>query len=375
MRDLASVHWRPIIMLRGSLRVGRIAGTTVRIHWTAVAIAMLLGTALIGDFGVVAGAVGVLSFFIAILLHEIAHAVAARRFGIGTSSIDLWGLGGMARLDREPQSASADGWIAAAGPLCNAALGALALGTAFSFDRLFGDGHVVLSVAWFAAVNLALAAFNVLPGAPLDGGRILRALRWSRHGERYRAMREAAYAGSILGWGLAAFGASLMLSGRSGIWMLVSGVFIAISARVEAVAATLGERIGSAKINQYTWFGVAEVGPDIDVESMLWQRSRLGGAGAVAIRNKRGSLDGLVLEDQMWNVPAESRPWTMLTSLMAPLDRLPRADIDDDLAGVLPTVHPLRPVITVWRNGRLLGVVPPRVVRERLRSLLSPVPA
>jgi hypothetical protein len=138
------------------------------------------------------------------------------------------------------------------------------------------------------------------------------------------------------------------------------------------MTATIGERLGSVKVNQYTWFGVAEVGPDMDVDSMLHQRSRLGGAGAVAIRGARGTLDGLVLEDQMWDVPSDSRPWTMLTSLMAPLDRLPRADIDDDLAGVLPTVHPLRPVITVWRNGRLLGVIPPRVVRERLKTLLAP---
>ena len=359
-------------MLKGSLRVGRIAGTTVRIHWTAVAVAALLGGVLVADLGVVVGAVGVVSFFVAILLHELAHASVARRFDIGTSTIDLWGLGGMARLDREPQTPRAEGWIAAAGPLCNAALGALGVGFAYAFDRIFGGGDVVVSIAWFAAVNVALAAFNVLPGAPLDGGRILRALRWSRHGQRYRAMREAAYAGSILGWGLAAFGVSLMLSGRSGIWMFVSGLFIAISARVEVLTATIGERIGSAKVNQFTWFGVAEVGPDMDVDSMLWQRSRLGGAGAVAIRGERGTLDGIVLEDQMWDVPADNRPWTMLTSLMAPLDRLPRADVDDDLAGVLPMVHPLRPIITVWRNGRLLGVIPPKVVRERIQSLVAP---
>ena len=359
-------------MLRGSLRVGRIAGTTVRIHWTAVVIAALLGVVLVADLGVVVGAVGVLSFFVAILLHEVAHALVAKRFGIGTSSIDLWGLGGMARLDKEPATPRADGWIAAAGPLCNVALGGAAVGLAVLIDRLIATGDVVVSIAWFAAVNLALAAFNLLPGAPLDGGRILRAVRWSRHGSRYRAMREAAYAGSILGWGLAGLGVSLMLSGRSGVWIFVSGLFIAVSARIDVVTASIGERLGPAKVNQYTWYGVAEVGPDMDVDSMLWQRSRLGGAGAVAIRGERGTLDGLVLEDQMWNVPAESRSWTMLTSLMAPLDRLPRADVDDDLAGVLPTVHPLRPVITVWRNGRLLGVVPPKVVRERIQSLLAP---
>lgn len=359
-------------MLKGSLRVGRIAGTTIRVHWSAVVIAALLGAVLVADLGVVVGAIGVVSFFVAILLHEVAHAVVAARFGIGTSTIDLWGLGGMARLERDAQSPRADGWIAAAGPLCNAALGAAAVLTAVVIDRLFAGGDVVVSIAWFAAVNIALALFNLLPGAPLDGGRILRAVRWSRHGQRYRAMREAAYAGSVLGWGLVAFGASMMLTGRSGIWLIVTGLFIAVSARVEVLTATIGERIGPVKVNEYTWFGVAEVGPDMDVDSMLWQRSRLGGAGAVAIRSERGTLDGLVLEDQMWDVPADVRSWTMLTSLMAPLDRLPRADVDDDLAGVLPMVHPLRPIVTVWRNGRLLGVIPPRVVRERIKSVVQP---
>lgn len=341
-------------------------------HWTAAAIAALLGGVLVGDLGIVVGAVGVLSFFAAILMHEVAHALVARRFDIGTTSIDLWGLGGLARLEREPRTPRSEGWIAAAGPLCNAALGGSAVAVAALADSVIGGGAVVVSVAWFAAVNLALAVFNLLPGAPLDGGRILRAVRWARHGQRYRAMREAAYAGSILGWGLVALGVSLMAGGRSGVWILVSGLFIAMSARVEVATAVIGERIGPAKINQYTWFGVAEVGPDMDVDSMLWQRSRLGGAGAVAIRSQRGTLDGIVLEDQMWDVPADNRPWTLLTSLMAPIDRLPRADVDDDLAGVLPMVHPLRPIITVWRNGRLLGVVPPKVVRERIQSLLAP---
>jgi Zn-dependent protease len=341
------------------------------VHWTALVIAALLGVALVVDLGAVVGTIGVLSFFLAILLHEIAHAVVARRFGIRTETIELWGLGGMARLDRDPSTPRAEGFIAAAGPLSNAVVGGLAVAAAVGLDAVSASRFLVASMAWFAAVNLALAAFNVLPGAPLDGGRIVRAVRWSQHGSRYRAMREAAYVGSILGWGLVALGISFAVSGRSGVWMIVSGLFVAMSARVDVLTATIGERIGSAKVNEFTWFGVAEVGPDMDVDSMIWQRSRLGGAGAVAVRGESGTLDGLVLEDQLWAVPSEHRAWTMLTSLMAPLDRLPRADVDDDLAGVLPRVHPLRPVITVWRDGRLLGVVPPKVVRERIANLVA----
>jgi Zn-dependent protease len=360
-------------MLKFSLPVGRAVGATVRVHWTALAIAAMLGAALVVELGAVVGVVGVVSFFIAILLHELSHALVARRFGIRTETIELWGLGGMARLDRDPPTPRAEGFVAAAGPLSNAVVGGVAVVAAWSLDRLDMTNAVVVSIGWFAIVNLALAAFNVLPGSPLDGGRILRAVRWAQHGQRYRAMREAAYVGSILGWGLVALGVSFMLSGRAGVWMIVSGVFVAMSARIDVVTASIGERIGPAKINQFTWFGVAEVGPDMDVDSMIWQRSRLGGAGAVAVRGERGTLDGLVLEDQLWDVPAERRSWTMLTSLMAPLDRLPRADVDDDLASVLPRIHPLRPVITVWRDGRLLGVVPPKIVRERIQSLITPV--
>jgi Zn-dependent protease len=358
-------------MLKMSLPVGRVAGATVRVHWTALLIAAMLGAALVIDLGLVVGIVGVVSFFIAILLHEAAHAIVARRFGIRTDTIELWALGGMARLDRDPATPRAEGFVAAAGPLSNGVCGGIAAAAAWGLRSVGVADEVVLSVAWFAVVNLALAAFNVLPGAPLDGGRVLRAIRWAQHGSRYRAMRESAYVGGILGWGLVALGVSFALSGRSGIWMIVSGLFVAMSARVEVLTATIGERIGSAKVNEFTWFGVAEVGPDMDVDSMIWQRSRLGGAGAVAIRGERGTLDGLVLEDQLWAVPAENRAWTLLTSLMAPLDRLPRADPDDDLAVVLPRVHPLRPVITVWRDGRLLGVVPPKVVRERIASLVA----
>ena len=104
---------------------------------------------------------------------------------------------------------------------------------------------------------------------------------------------------------------------------------------------------------------------------MIWQRQRIGGAGAVAVRGDDGELDGLVLEDQLWAVPVEQRPWTMLTSLMAPFNRLARADPDDELATVLPRLNPLRPVVTVWRDGRLLGVVPPARLKQQLQRLVG----
>lgn len=353
-------------MLTGSISLGRLAGAALRVHWSAVLVAALLAAGLAEDLGFLVAAIGVAAFFASIVFHELAHVVVARRFGVGTTAVELWALGGMARLDQEPGSARAEGWIAAAGPLASITLGASAVGAALGLDAVGAPDTLVGVLGSLGLVNGLLGVFNLLPGAPLDGGRIVRAVRWAQHGNRYRAMREAGQAGRILGWGLGAFGLALLLDGRPGLWIAFTGMFIAVNARAEIALAELGERLDGVKVGDLTWFGIAETDTEMDADSMIWQRSRLGGAGAVAVRGDSGELDGLVLEDQLWAVPAEQRPWVMLTSLMMPFSRLAQADPDDDLASVLPKLNPLRPVVTVWRDGRLLGVVPPATLRQRL---------
>jgi len=353
-------------MNAGSISLGRLAGAAVRIHWSALVVAALLAASMARGVGYGLAVVGVAIFFASILVHELGHALVARRFGIPTSAIELWGLGGFARLEREAKTPKAEGWIAAAGPLASFGLGGLTIGLAFVGHRAGVGDHVVALAGWTGLINVVLGAFNLLPGAPLDGGRIVRAVRWQQHGQRYRAMREAGLAGRVIGWGLAGVGLAMMLNGGPGIWILLTGVFVAVNARAEINHALVGERLAGVRVGELTWFGVAETGTDMDADSMIGQRQRLGGAGAVAVRDDDGRLGGLVLEDQLWAIPSEHRPWVMLTSLMSPFERLAQADPDDELAMVLPRVNPLRPVVTVWRDGRLLGVIPPTALRERL---------
>ncbi len=359
-------------MLTGSLSFGRLAGATMKIHWSAFIVALLIGWGLADELGIAAATIGVVAFFVSILAHELAHAYVARHYGVGTTSIDLWALGGLARLERDPTTPRAEGWIAAAGPLASLAIGALAYGAALLLNAADGPRSVVEVLGWLGVINGVLAVFNLLPGAPLDGGRVVRAVRWSRHGNRYRAMREAGQSGRVIGWGLVALGFSLTFSGRPGLFIAITGFFIAVNARAEISMADVSERLDGLKVRDLTWFGIAETDADMDADSMIWQRSRLGGAGAVAVRTDDGELGGLVLEDQLWAVPAEQRPWVMLTSLMAPFNRLAQADPDDELASVLPKLNPLRPVVTVWRGGRLLGVVPPKALQARLTAIPQP---
>jgi Zn-dependent protease len=359
-------------MYSGSISLGRLAGAPVRLHWSAVLVGILLGGLMLPDFGVFAAAATVVVFFASIVGHEAAHAFVARRFGVAVSSIDLWALGGMARMEHEPRTPRAEGWIAAAGPLASLAMGAAGIGLAFATYTIGLPRDIVVVFAWVGLVNTVLGAFNLLPGAPLDGGRIVRAVRWRQHGNRNRAMREAGQAGRVIGWGLAGVGVGMILSQfPNGVFVLITGMFIGINARAEVSFAAVSERLAGVTVGELTWYGIAETGSDMDTDSMIWQRQRIGGAGAVAVRGDDGELDGLVLEDQLWAVPVEQRPWTMLTSLMAPFSRLAKADPDDELASVLPKLNPLRPVVTVWRDGRLLGVVPPARLKDQLQRLVG----
>lgn len=347
-------------MTTGSIGLGTYAGIPVRAHWSMALVAALIGFNLAVALGIVAGVIATVAFFASILAHEFGHALVARRFGVQTESIDLWMLGGIAHLDRESPSPRAEGLIAVAGPATSAAIGVV------TFAAGYAVGSTVL--AWIGFVNGILAVFNLLPGAPLDGGRIVRAIRWSRTGDKYQAMRDAGNAGRVLGWGMTGLGLAMMFNGLPGIFIVVTGLFIALNARAEIMNADLFERLAGLKVRDLTWFGIAQAGRDMDADSMIWQRRRLGAAGAVAVVGDDGHLDGLVLEDQLWAIPSERREMVMLTQLMVPFSHLARATPDEDLSAVLPRLNPLRPVVTVWNGETLLGIVHPKRLRERLEQ-------
>jgi Zn-dependent protease len=355
-------------MSTGSLQLGHWFGIRVQVHWSVGLIALLLGASLGQAIGWIAGAFGVVAFLASILAHEFAHALTARRFDVETESIQLWALGGVARLGRESPTAKAEGWIAAAGPIASMVVAVLCIGGWVLLDADASSGDLGAVLSWLGMINALLALFNLLPGAPLDGGRILKAVRWAIHGDRHRAAVEAGRAGVVLGWLLIAVGAALVFQGQSGFWVLIVGLFILANAKVEITAAQIGGRLAGTKVRDVTWFGVASAGLDMDADSMLWERRRLGAAGGVAVTDAFGEPQGVVLEDQLWDIPGDERPWVMLTQLMVPFDRTAKAAPDDDLSSVLPHLNPLRPIVTVWENNRLVGMVPPKRLRERLES-------
>lgn len=354
----------------GSLHIGTLAGIPFLVHWSVVLIAALVGVNLSSDYGWLAASLAIVAFLGSILAHEVAHALVARRHDVHTRSIQLWALGGVARLDREASTARAEGWIAAAGPLASLSIAAVGIGGSIGLVALDVHGAGVAVLGWLGAINLLLAVFNLLPGSPLDGGRILKAWRWGRHGDKFRATREAANAGKAIGCSMAGIGGVMLLYGMPGLMLVVTGGFIALNAKAEGMSVDVAQQLDGIRVRDLTWFGIAHAPADTDADTMLWQRSRLGGAGIVAVDHDGGGIAGIVSEEQLLAVPEWRRPTVSLASLMVPMHQVAHAQLDEELSNVLSRMTPAAPFVTVWRDGALLGVVP----RRRLMAKIARPP-
>ncbi|MDX6647858.1 MAG: hypothetical protein QOK40_3585 [Miltoncostaeaceae bacterium] len=233
--------------MNDSLVIGRVAGIPIGVNWSVlIALALIVWTLATGllptvDPGlsdatyVAMGAVAAVAYFGSILLHELGHALVARRQGVPISGITLWILGGVAKGETHFPSARAELRIALAGPAVSLALGALFTLTAWAASLPPAVDGVL---AWLGFTNLALFAFNVIPALPLDGGRALHALLWRRWGF-LRATRVAAGIGRAFGLLLIVGGLAMLIlaDAFSGAWFLLLGWFILWAAEAEAAAA------------------------------------------------------------------------------------------------------------------------------------------
>lgn len=235
-----------------SVRVGRIAGVNIALHWSLLLIGGLLATRLAGKTFpantpgythaeyLVAAAVTTVVFLGCVLAHELGHAVVARRQRIGVDGITLWVLGGVTRLNSEALTPKAEWAVAGVGPLTSFVLGGAMVGLGIAGRAGAVSPLLVECLIWLGVINLLVAAFNVLPAAPLDGGHLLYAFAWSRHGDRRRALRTAGRAGEILGALVIVFGLielALGANGGAGLLLTLVGWFLLAGARDEHTEA------------------------------------------------------------------------------------------------------------------------------------------
>ncbi|QKT13902.1 site-2 protease family protein [Rhodococcus sp. W8901] len=269
-------------MLRWSMPAGRVVGVRIYAHWsllaTLVLIAGLMSTSVLPtEFGGrsaieywTVGTVAAVLFLLSIAAHEVAHSIVAIHDGVPVERITLWLLGGMSELRGEPADPRSELRIALAGPLASLAIGISAVILAFGVHDLV-DPVVTASLAWLGTANMILAVFNLLPGAPLDGGRVLHAALWRRSGDRLTAAAGAARSGRIIGFGLIVLGAVqvVLVGSISGLWLMLLGWFLRNAASVELMGASMRHRMGELTVHDVMSTPAVVVHADQDVTTFV----------------------------------------------------------------------------------------------------------
>ena len=267
----------------GSIRVARFLGIDLRIHPSWVLIFGLVLFTLSGSVfpeaypfwsdqkTLMVAVVAALLFFASVVAHEFAHALVARRFRMEVSSITLFLLGGVANLTKEPTSAWAEFLMAFAGPATSFALGGLGLLVASVADAP-GLQPVQAVAGYLGMVNIALALFNLVPGFPLDGGRVLRSIVWGIRRDRAAATRIAARGGQIVAALLVAGGAYFIYSDRggvSGVWYFLIAYFLYNAASAALAQERAAQAVGSAHVAQLIGAELRAVGPEMVVGALV----------------------------------------------------------------------------------------------------------
>ncbi|MEV4129942.1 site-2 protease family protein [Nocardia sp. NPDC049707] len=357
-------------MLRPTIPLGRIAGIRVGAHWSALVtlglFTYLLGRSLTDTHGnsvvvwlVAAG--GAAGLFASLLSHELAHSIVARRRGTRVDVVVLWLLGGVSELGDEPKDPRSDLRIALAGPLTSFVLGIVFFGAA-ELVGVVVSGPVPETLGWLAAMNLILAVFNLLPGAPLDGGRVLRALIWRRTGDRLRATTIAARSGRILGLALLILGGMelLLVGNGGGLWLMLLGWFLFSAANVELAAAGLRHRLGDIRVRDVMTERPLSVPATWSVGDLLRSQIVHSDHRVFPVIDSAGHPIGELAWSDLAALPAAARETTEVRRVARPLPPTARVSGDELLSTVASQVV-LRPdfdvVAVVDPPGRLVGVV------------------
>ncbi|RCW44456.1 Zn-dependent protease [Halopolyspora algeriensis] len=357
--------------MKETIRLGRIAGVRVGVHWSVVGIVVLVAAGLGGyqlpeafpghsQVGYALSGVAAAVLLVGSLLgHEMAHAVVARRNGVSVEGITLWLLGGVARLRGEGRTPGAELRIAVIGPVASAALAAVFGAAVWVAGSLEAHDLVSAVLGYLTLLNLALAVFNLAPAAPLDGGRVLRAVLWLWRGDRFKAAVWAARAGRGLGFLLIAGGLVwLSTRGAEGLWWVLLGWFVMSMASAEEQQAKVGVTLSGVRVRDVMAGPVGTVDGRLTVERFLRDVAPGREHAAFPLLDEAGRLDGLITLSRIRSALHRQREEVTLREVACPAEQVPVAEPDEPLASVLPRLNQgAEGCLLVFHAGELAGVV------------------
>jgi Zn-dependent protease/predicted transcriptional regulator len=326
-----------------SLRIGRILGIPIYIHASWVIIFVLITMSLGAQFtqqhpqwtSLQHWSVGVLTsllFFGSILFHELSHSVVARIYKIRVDSITLFVFGGVARIANDPTKAIQEFNIAIAGPISSLFLG----GVFYALTLFFPYGTMTGALAvWLAGINATLAVFNLLPGFPLDGGRIFRAIVWGITKDFTRATKAAGASGKLVAYGMIIFGAGYAISTRhwEALWYAFIGWFLLNAAQDSVAQVAIRETLSGLHAADVMSQEVPIVPREISLEDYSQEVVRTGRRCHLVVTNER--LVGMMNIHALNSVPRDEWAHMSVQAVMIPRDKILWAKPEEPLLGLL----------------------------------------
>ena len=331
-------------MLKASIRLGTIAGIPIRVHNTWFIIFFLLSAGLFADFDtrypewgaiitLATATATTLLFFACIILHELGHSLVAISRGIKVQDITLFIFGGVAQITKDSTSAASEFWVAIAGPAVSLSLAGL-----FYLLKLWLTPYSEIATEafdWLMLINLVVAIFNLVPGFPLDGGRVFRALVWWITGNAAKGMQMAVVGGKAFAFFLMFLGLLIVLqTGQllNGLWLMGIGWFLLISAEASRRGYALDQLVGNLTAADIMQTDVPTISADTCIQDWVDQNVLLTGQRAFLVK-KGVRIIGLVTLSDAAKLPREQWRAIPVHEIMTPVERLytvqPIQGIDD----------------------------------------------
>jgi len=379
--------------MRRGLQIGTVFGIPIMIGASFIVVFALVTFNVMGALGafyptlgawprVVLALGAALLFWGSVLVHELAHAVVALRQGVTVLNITLFLFGGVVNMDREPPSPRAEFLIAVVGPLASFGLGVLFLGLSWALGGLRSlDTQTVLKpfamiALWLGGVNIVLAVFNMLPGFPLDGGRVLRSALWAALSDIRKATRWASFVGQTLAWlfiiggVLVVFGVPVPLLGSSpfsGLWLIFGGWFLhnaAVQSYHQLVMRALLLQVPVARVMRED---VPTTAPNQSLSQLMHDQMISEHQAFPVLRNDQ--LVGIVSMHDVRRVPRPAWDTTSVQAIMTPAAQLVVAQADENMAGAVERlVRRQVNQLPVLRGDQFIGVLRQRDVARWLAT-------
>jgi Zn-dependent protease/CBS domain-containing protein len=354
--------------MRGNISLGRVFGIPLRLHYTWFIIFALVTSSLVLyplehpypiEQRIILGILTSVLFFASIITHELAHSILAIRNHIPVKEITLFVFGGVSQITKEATSPRVELIIAIVGPLTSLAMAGIFYGL---YLLLAGSQQSLAAslMQWLAMINVILALFNLIPGFPLDGGRIFRAIVWQRTHDYHRATSTATKVGQGIAYAFIAGGIALIFAFQSwfnGLWLIFIGWFLHDAARASYQQILLRDSLVGITARQVTDYGCPSIPPHLNLTDLVQQYILPTGRSCFLVTRGAG-LEGMITLQQIKKVPRTRWAITYVQDIMTPSSKLKVAYADQDVLNVLPEMNGENANhIPVIEMGKVIGVI------------------